>query len=69
MSGWCDVHGYQIAKIASEIVRLSQEQVDLLEAVPINQWTETQQDGYRLRRQRITELSAELKDTDLSSAA
>jgi hypothetical protein len=63
------VHGYQIAKIASEIVRLSQEQVDLLEAVPINKWTETQQDGYRLRQLRIFELSAELKNTDLTSAA
>ena len=63
------MHGYQISKIASEIVRLSQEQVDLLEAVPIHKWTETQQDGYRLRQQRIFELSAELIDTDVSSAA
>ena len=42
------MHGYQISKIAKEIVRLSQEQVDLLEAVAIHKWTETQQDGYRL---------------------
>jgi len=63
------VHGYQISKIASEIVRLSQEQVDLLEAVPIHKRTETQQEGYRLRQRRIFELSAELIDTDVSSTA
>jgi hypothetical protein len=63
------VHGYQIARIASEIVRLSQLQLDLLEQVPINKWTETQQDGYRLRQQRISELSAEIRDVDLSAAA
>ena len=61
--------GSQIAKIAAEIVRLSHLQLDLLEAVPINKWTEIQQDGYRLRQQRITELSSELKDAGLSSAA
>jgi hypothetical protein len=59
----------QIAKIVAEIVRLSHLQLDLLEAVSINKWTETQQDGYRLRRQRITELSAELRDLGLRSAA
>ena len=61
--------GTQIAKIAAEIVRLSHLQLDLLEGVPINKWTETQQDGYRLRQQRITELSSELKDAGLNSAA
>ena len=63
------MQGAHIVKIAAEIVRLSQLQLDLLEAVPIDKWTETQQDGYRLRQQRITELSADLKDADLSSAA
>jgi hypothetical protein len=63
------VHGYQIARIALEIVRLSQQQVDLLETVPIHDWTETQQDGYRLRQQRISELCTEIFQTNLSSAA
>jgi hypothetical protein len=63
------VHGYKTARIASEIARLSQEQGDLLEAGPMNKWTETQRDGYRLRQQRIFELSAQIKDVDLSSTA
>ena len=63
------MHGYQISKIASEIVRLSQEQVDLLAAVHTHKRTETQQEGYRLRQRRIFELSAELIDTDVSSTA
>jgi len=58
------MRGSEVVKIASEIVRLSQEQVDLLEAVPIHRWTETQQDGYRLRRERISELSAEISEPD-----
>ena len=59
-----EMRGSDVVKIASEIVRLSQEQVDLLETVPINRWTETQQDGYRLRRERISELSTEISDSD-----
>jgi hypothetical protein len=56
-------------RLLAKLCVCRKQQVDLLEAVPINKWTETQQDGYRLRRQRITELSAELKDADLSFAA
>jgi len=63
------MQGTRIAKIAGEIVRLSQQQVDLLEAVPITRWTETQQDGHRRRRHRISELSAEIDHIILCSAA
>jgi hypothetical protein len=63
------VRNIAIAKIASEIVRLAQLQRDLLEAVPIHNWTETQQDGYRLRQQRISELCTEICQTNLPSAA
>ncbi len=62
------MRGSEVVKIASEIVRLSQAQVDLLAAVPINKWTETQQDGYRLRGERISELSAEINDSDPDAA-
>jgi len=63
------MQGTKIAKIAGEIVRLAQQQVDLLEAVPITSWTETQQDAYRRRRHRISELSAEIDRITLCSAA
>ena len=63
------MQGYEIARMANEVVRLSQLQVDLLEAVPIHNWTETQQDGYRLRQQRISELCTEICQTNLTSAA
>jgi hypothetical protein len=58
-----------IAKLATEIVRLAQLQRDLLEAVPIHNWTETQQEAYRLRRQRISELCTEICQINLPSAA
>jgi hypothetical protein len=63
------MQGTQIARIACEIVHLSEQQVDLLEAVPIDQWTETQQDGYVLRQRRISELAAEIDQIDLRGAA
>jgi hypothetical protein len=63
------MQGSMIATIAGEIVRLAQLQLDLLEAVPIHNWTETQQDGYRLRQQRISELCTEICETNLSSVA
>jgi hypothetical protein len=63
------VQGTQIAKIAGEIVRLAQQQLDLLDVIPIHKWTETQQEGYRLRQRRISELCTEIDQTSLSSAA
>ena len=63
------MQGYEIARIAKEVVRLAQLQLDLLEAVPIHNWTQTQQDGYRLRQRRISELCTEICQTNLSSAA
>jgi hypothetical protein len=63
------VQGIEIATIAREIVRLSQLQLDLLEAVPVHKWTETQQDAYRLRQQRIFTLSTKIGQLKLSDAA
>jgi hypothetical protein len=63
------VQGIEIATIAREIVRLSQLQLDLLEAVPVHKWTETQQDAYRLRQQRISTLSTKIGQLKLSDAA
>ena len=55
--------------ILREIVRLSQEQVDLLEGVPISEWTETQVDGYRRRQHRISELAHEITEAHLPAVA
>jgi hypothetical protein len=63
------VRGNQIARIASEIVRLAEQQVDLLETVPVGKWTETQQEGYLLRRRQISELAREIEQIDPRAAA
>ena len=56
-------------RITREIVRLSQEQVDLLAAVPISEWTEAQVDGYRRRQHRISELAHEITEAHLPAVA
>jgi hypothetical protein len=55
--------------ISREIVRLSQEQVELLAAFPISKWTELQVDGYRRRQHRISELSDEMIEPYLLAVA
>ena len=50
----------RILTAVREIVLLSQEEVDLLETVPLDRLTETHLERYRRRQQRISDLCGEI---------
>jgi hypothetical protein len=59
----------RVAKQAREIASLIEKQIDLLEALPVDRWTESQLEGYCRRQHRISDLSAEIAETHTQEAA